>query len=359
VTPCAFCGRGNDDGSRFCMDCGKPLTSSASSVPFAKDQGSGAAPAAAVRASVPASYVSGNTAGHMRRSLECPSCSQELGSAVPFCSACGKATGFSPAPSATCGSCGAGYQEGIDRFCMRCGSAVGHGGFGDQQDSATAVLSAQRGSAPRLALLDDAGKAVKSFTLDSGEAVVGRADADIRFPDDVYLSPVHAQLCIRGGNLYVRDLGSRNGTWVFLDAPCKLCDGDLMLIGSQILRFRRLGYPGPHPPEADATRRTGSLTPSADIAILAQLRADGSVRDTMHLSPGRNILIGREAGDWVFPYDLTMSGRHAEIRSEDSEFVMADAGSRNGVAISVRGERMLSVGQRVLVGDRILRVENL
>jgi len=132
-----------------------------------------------------------------------------------------------------------------------------------------------------------------------------------------------------------------------------------MLVGSQLLRFRRLGYPGPHPPEADATRRLGSLTPTADVAALQQLRADGSVRDVLHLSPGRSIVLGREVGDWVFPYDQTMSGRHAEVRSEDSEFVLHDLGSRNGVAVAVRGVRALRKGQRVLLGDQILRVESL
>ena len=147
---------------------------------------------------------------------------------------------------------------------------------------------------------------------------------------------------------------------MFIDAPTKLTDGDLVLIGSQLLRFRRLGYPGPHPPEADSTRRMGSTVPTVDIAIVEQLRADGSCRDVYHLSPGRSIVIGREGdGDWTFPYDATMSGRHAEIRSEDSEFFVHDANSRNGVAMSVRGERALKKGQRILVGDQILRVESV
>ena len=93
--------------------------------------------------------------------------------------------------------------------------------------------------------------------------------------------------------------------------------------------------------------------------MLQQLRSDGSTRDSFHLSPGRTVAIGRDLGDWVFPYDQTMSGRHAEIRSEDMEFVIADAGSRNGVAIAVRGERTLKKGNRLLMGDQILRVESL
>jgi predicted component of type VI protein secretion system len=54
-----------------------------------------------------------------------------------------------------------------------------------------------------------------------------------------------------------------------------------------------------------------------------------------------------------------MSGRHAEIRSEDSDFFVHDAGSRNGVALAVRGEQPLKRGQRLLLGDQILRVENV
>jgi hypothetical protein len=47
------------------------------------------------------------------------------------------------------------------------------------------------------------------------------------------------------------------------------------------------------------------------------------------------------------------------VRTEDSEFFVHDANSRNGVAISVRGERELKKGQRLLVGDQILRLESV
>ena len=54
-----------------------------------------------------------------------------------------------------------------------------------------------------------------------------------------------------------------------------------------------------------------------------------------------------------------MSARHAEVRSEDIEFYVHDAGSRNGVAMAVRGERELALNMRILIGDQILRVESL
>ena len=264
-----------------------------------------------------------------------------------------------PVPeSNACPRCGESVDEGFS-FCGHCGARVGDRVSLADDPAAPSQSSRQpRTTAPRVALLDESGAVTARFTLDRGDAVVGRGDADIRL-DDLYLSPLHARLELRDGELWVRDLGSRNGTWTFIEEPTRLGDGDILLVGSQLLRFRRLGYPGPRPPEADATRRMGSLVPSADVAVLEQLRSDGSVRDTFHLSPTRNVQLGRESGDWLFPYDQTMSGRHAEIRSQDAEFFVRDFGSRNGVALAVRGERAVRKGQRVLVGDQILRIESI
>jgi pSer/pThr/pTyr-binding forkhead associated (FHA) protein len=221
------------------------------------------------------------------------------------------------------------------------------------------VFSAKRSAAPpvQLALTAEDGSKSTRFPLMGEETTMGRGGADVAFADDIYLSPMHALFIWKDGKLSVRDLGSRNGTWIFLEGPHKLVDGDLILIGSQLLRFRRLGYPGPYAADADATRRMGSVIPSADIASLSQLRVDGSVRDVFHLSPGRDIKLGRDAGDWSFPYDPSMSSNHAVIRSEDADFVLTDAGSRNGVAVAARGDVPVRKGSRILVGDKTLVVE--
>ncbi len=75
------------------------------------------------------------------------------------------------------------------------------------------------------------------------------------------------------------------------------------------------------------------------------------------LLPGTRQGIGREQGDWIFPYDPSMSARHALVRSEDADFVVLDANSRNGVAIAARGDVSLAHDSRILVGDKLLRIE--
>jgi hypothetical protein len=52
-----------------------------------------------------------------------------------------------------------------------------------------------------------------------------------------------------------------------------------------------------------------------------------------------------------------MSGQHAVVRSEDADFVVVDAGSRNGIALAARGDMPLRHRSRILVGDKLLRLE--
>lgn len=369
---CGFCGRDNDEQSKFCIDCGKPVVAGGARVisvaavlkpgsaePVVKTSDERASKARSANAPV-APGATPAKGGVLRA---CPGCGAMIDPSLPFCPQCGVRAMpvLAGAHSSQCTGCGKPVDLAKDKFCATCGARVVTAHEAPPKPKGTATFTAKGAgtSAPKLAIIDDSGTIKQTISLEQAETSLGRIDGDLRFPSDPYLSPMHAQFSFRDGQLFIRDLGSRNGTWLFIDAPYRLQDGDTILIGSQILRFRRLGYPGPHPPEADQTRRLGSLTPNADVAVLAQLRADGSARDTCHLSPGRSIKIGREQGDWVFPFDQTMSGKHAEIRGEDLEFIVIDDGSRNGIAVSVRGEKPVKIGQKLLMGDQTMRVESL
>ncbi len=347
------------------MDCGKPLSASAMMAgPVTTPTGS-AAPATRIYAPQPAGAKAATGAG-AAAGFTCSSCGHPVDATMPFCAYCGAKLEAAPAAGAAtagsslkCPDCGCRIASADYKFCPICATPLGAGPRVSGPHEPTAVVSAKPAARPpvRLALTAENGTRSTRYPLVGEETTVGRNGADVNFPDDVYLSPVHSLLLWKDGKLSVRDLGSRNGTWIFLEGPHKLLDGDLILIGSQLLRFRRLGYPGPRAPDADATRRMGSLIPSADIASVSQLRVDGSVRDVFHLSPGRDVKLGRDAGDWAFPYDPSMSSQHAIIRSVDADFVLADAGSRNGVAVAARGDVALKKGSKILLGDKLLVVE--
>ena len=343
---CAYCGRDNEAGAQFCMDCGKSL-----------DKSGGAKAAAAVAPPARASAVPGTrevatpATAPLKGDAACPFCNAKVSAALPFCPHCGRRL-TAPGSGPACGRCASPVTAGT-RFCAVCGAPLAQ----FLPFRASAPPTTRTNLAITLVLLDEVGNVVQRFDRKTLDTTIGRQDGDIRFPDDPFMSPLHAKLSWEQDHLVVRDLGSRNGTWVFVEAPHRLADGDLLLIGAQVIRFRRLGYPGPHAPDADATRRMGSLTPSADIASLTQLRSDGSVRDVVQLSPGRDIRVGRERGEWVFPYDPSMSAEHALVRSEDADFVVVDAGSRNGIALAARGDIALQHNSRILVGDKLLRIE--
>ncbi len=345
MSVCAYCGRDNEASAQLCTDCGKPLGRAVGVAQAA----AGATPPAAFPPA-PASGATVGVATPPPRALGCRFCGRTVSATLPFCPHCGRRL-LAPGSGPACARCYSPVATGT-RFCAVCGAPL------DEARAVTAAGAPLRADYRlTLVVLDESGQSVQRFERASLETTVGRADGDLRFPDDPFLSPLHAKLSWEGTRLVVRDLGSRNGTWVFLDAPHRLVDDDVLLIGSQLLRFRRLGYPGPHARDVDETQRMGSATPSADIATVLQLRADGSTRDVIHLSPGRDVYIGRERGDWIFPYDPSMSAQHAVIRSEDADFVVVDTNSRNGVALAARGDIEVRDGSRLLVGDKLLRIE--
>jgi pSer/pThr/pTyr-binding forkhead associated (FHA) protein len=293
--------------------------------------------------------------------VSCGWCGSTIEAGLPFCAHCGRRTDARLACAQACVSCGSAIRPEIVTFCATCGTSLETVAEPASEVMAKTLPFTARRPEPttRISVLDEQGQVKRTISLDEAEITVGRGACDLAFEDDQYLSPIHARFVVREGTLFVRDLGSCNRTWVFIDGPYSLADTDVLLIGSQILEFQRLGTPAAPRADADGTRRVGSLTPTPDIARLSQLRADGSVRDSQYLAQGRTITIGRDAGDWTFPYDQTMSGRHADLREVDGAFIIHDLGSRNGVGVAVRGERALKVGQRVLLGDQVLRVESV
>ena len=53
----------------------------------------------------------------------------------------------------------------------------------------------------------------KIFPIGNGETTIGRK-GDISFPNDKYMSRVHAKITFSGNSLNLQDLKSKNGTFI-------------------------------------------------------------------------------------------------------------------------------------------------
>ncbi len=200
-----------------------------------------------------------------------------------------------------------------------------------------------------------AGKKIK---LAQRQIAVGRA-ADVcdLVLNDAGVSHVHAHIVQDGRDWYVRDAGSRNGTYVGekrVTVPHLLENGDELVLGESRLRFetavpRRTkqvqSKPRPQKqaavalacPHCAATiKKTTKFCPQCGRAVAEaeQVRPYLVVLDGAQ--KGRRAVLGDRA--WVgrdFHCDLVLangviSGRHLEIVKRNDSYWVRDWGSRNG-----------------------------
>ena len=84
--------------------------------------------------------------------------------------------------------------------------------------------------------------------LVEGDNVLGRDEEASIHLDDPSVSRRHALIRVRGDEITIEDLGSKNGTYVKekrLDDPARLEDGDIFALGELALLFRSSALPGP------------------------------------------------------------------------------------------------------------------
>jgi len=103
--------------------------------------------------------------------------------------------------------------------------------------SAPPTSLAHPAAGPNLGFLEVRGR---RFPLESDLISIGRDQNSNIALDDPGASVMHAQITRYNGELYLRDLGSRNGTWVNrtqVTVPHRLAPGDRIQIGSTDLSF--------------------------------------------------------------------------------------------------------------------------
>jgi hypothetical protein len=150
-----------------------------------------------------------------------------------------------------CPECGTPNADDAN-FCQRCGSSLA-AATQVHKESTTATYRvgetgelipveldelASHGHAA-LVIRQGGNRVGESFPLERDRMTVGRRpDADV-FLDDVTVSRDHALVVKRGGDFYLDDLGSLNGTYVNRHRieSHRLGDGDELQIGKYKLTF--------------------------------------------------------------------------------------------------------------------------
>jgi pSer/pThr/pTyr-binding forkhead associated (FHA) protein len=189
----------------------------------------------------------------------------------------------------------------------------------------------------------------------SGQAVAaGATKGLLLFPDDPFLSPLHATFFFRDGKLYVKDEGSLSGTYVRVHGPEALAPGALFAVGDHLLR-----YGGPLAlPAREAPVQYGAPMPSGTLHAVEEMLEGGRPGRAI-ARVGPTISVGRSGCDLSFANDAFLASRHCELSLDGPSVVLRDLGSPDGTFLRLPsgGERLLVPGDTIRIGLQILRAE--
>jgi predicted component of type VI protein secretion system len=190
------------------------------------------------------------------------------------------------------------------------------------------------------------------------QLTIGRTQGDLRFSTDANMAPLNARVFVQEGQLFIEDLSEgREKVFVRLTGGHTLQMGDIVIMGQQVFCFRE---------------KVGAMSAVTMLgATLNDIRnaLDDSVAELVCIDPqGRSsgqfpiswveTQFGRTHGRYTFPNDRMMSGNHARILQRGEDFLLEDAGSRNGTLVSVRTKTALVDGSTVLVGSQLFRIQS-
>ncbi|HUG39982.1 MAG TPA: FHA domain-containing protein [Longimicrobiales bacterium] len=261
---------------------------------------------------------------------------------------------------AHCPTCGAAALPG-HRFCTGCGSPLA------QAAAATPPASAAPTGPLAAAVVHVLAAGERRHPL-GDPLIIGRNQGQVQVPGDSFLSGRHASVQGYGGHYVLRDLGSRNGTYVRIRETLEMGPGDHVMVGSQVFRLDAgttpggAGREGPLPLPAAATRGLGADAGGGEAPRLVRLLEGGAEAERIPV-PRSGLTVGRTRGDLVFPEDALVSGAHASFAPAPGSMpgaprvTVTDLGSRNGVFVRIREDWRLRPGDVFSAGRQVFRFE--
>ena len=170
--------------------------------------------------------------------------------------------------------------------------------------------------------------------------------------DDPAVSWLHAEVTEHQGTLYVRDLGSSNGTYVngeLVVEPRPLHADDVIRLGETDLIYRTSGATG-------RSRTPAGGTPAPPRTSSGEARLVGKAGSMLGVAfslSGETMTIGRDEPADIVVGDAFVSRLHATLSAQGQGWIITDTGSTNGSFVN--GERLeANVGRPLSPGDEVV-----
>lgn len=261
-----------------------------------------------------------------------------------------------------CDACGT-EISGATAFCSHCGHACLPGGPVPYTPSTEAVvkpepsvLKNQKKQSFYIVHFREGEMVDIGFPLKMGETVIGRYLGDILFPSDPMLSKRHLRLLQEASQILLEDLSSTNGTYLRIKRPTPLQDGDMILVGKEILRFDlpETGSADRGTDQGDSTVGQGCAE-SIEQPRLVKRLSRGQDGNEYILTEDCTV-IGREDGDIVFRSDPILSNPHARIVRRNTFFLLEDMNSSKGTYLRLRTPVQVEAEDFFIIGDQLFQI---
>lgn len=206
-------------------------------------------------------------------------------------------------------------------------------------------LRAPAGAAPLLEAAPPAFLEMRArrFAVDRQVVSLGREPPATILLDDPEVDARHAEIQTHEGRRWLRDCGSRGGTWLNdlrVGIPRALHEGDRVRVGATTLVFRGGGAPA-------ASRAMTKTTPDAVWIPVVEISKGPGVGLVFALS-GPEAVVGSDPKSRVRLDDLSVSPLHARLLEVNGRWTITDLGSGRGTA---RNGKRISPGEEVPLGE--------
>lgn len=195
------------------------------------------------------------------------------------------------------------------------------------------------------------------YPLELATVILGRDRLCDIVLENAAVSYRHASVTQHRQLLYLRDLGSRHGTWVngaMVTTPHPLQHGDQIRVGGVELVFKS-SDPSEQPGRASGRASAAALSRRAYLEGVA-----GPCLGLRFEVTNEQTTIGRDADATVRLDDISVSRRHAILSGLGDHFTVCDLHSsrgtlKNGRALVPGVDEPLATGDELRLGDTMLR----